>query len=225
MLDWRALKLLDVQLPSNLMSRPSKMSQVKSGLRLAALILVGFVVAGMFFGGADYLFFPSAHSRWLGLIFLVISTPVMVLTMNRWVKVMAGFLGLAVLNGLLSISTGHVLANPTMPISHLYASSLTLFFALAAILTGKMKDRRLGLVDRISVMAFLCSLAFLISYQTQREAAKSAPLNATAFTLMGISLSCLFAAWAVDHIQRRRRHNASSHHDLGSSVSSPADPV
>jgi len=206
------------------MLRPSKMSQVKSGLRLAALILVGFVVAGMFFGGADYLFFPSAHSRRLGLIFLVISTPIMVLTMNRWVKVMAGFLGLAVLNGLFSISTGHVLANPTMPISHFYASSLTLFFALAAILTGTMKNRRLSLIDRISVMAYLCSLAFLISYQTQREEAKSAPLNATYFILMGIGLSCLFAAWAVDYIQRHRGHSRLRPHLRGPG-GSPADPI
>src|SRR5260370_10824987 len=106
------------------MQKPGKMSQVKSGLRLATFILVGFVVGAMFFGGADYLFFPGDHSRWLGIVFLVISTPIMVLTIERWGRVMAGFLGLAVLNGLLSIWTGHVLANPTMPISHLYAFSL-----------------------------------------------------------------------------------------------------
>jgi hypothetical protein len=178
------------------MSKATKISQVKSGFRLATLLLIGFVVGGMFFAGVNYLFFPAGHSRTLGFIFLLLSTPVMVTTMDRWVRVMAGFLGLAVLNGLLSISSGHVLANPTMPISRLDALYLTLFYAVAAILGSSMKHRRLSPVDRISVMAFLCSLAFLISYQAKLEALKSVLFDAIAFTLMGTSLSCLFVGWA-----------------------------
>lgn len=186
------------------------MSQVKSGFRLAGLVLVGFVVGAMFFGGVASLFFPSVHSRWLAPVFLVISVPIMFLTMERWVKVMAGFLGLAVLNGLLSISSGHVLASPTMPISRLDALYLTIFYAMAATLTSTMKARRLTLMDRISVMAFLCSLAFLISYQAQLEAAKSALFNATGFALMGVSLCCLCVAWAHNRFQRRRAQGSRS---------------
>jgi hypothetical protein len=179
------------------------LSQARNGLRLAALILVGFVIAAMFFAGAGFLFFPSVHSRWFGAISLIISMPIMVLTINRWIKVMAGFLGLAVLNGLLSISSGHVLANPSMPISRLDALYLTLFYTVAAILTSTMKDRRQSLMDRISVMAFLCCLAVLISYQARLEAVKSAPFNATAATLMVISLCCLFVAWVYDRLPNR----------------------
>jgi hypothetical protein len=123
---------------------------------------------------------------------------------------MAGFLGVAVLNGLLSLSSGHVLANPTMPISRLDALYLTLFYAIAVILATTIAGRRLNLVDRISVMAFLWSLAFLISYQAQLEAAKSALFNATAFMLIGISLFCLFVAWVYNHLQHRRGHSSRS---------------
>ena len=196
------------------MERPNTISQVKNGLRLAALILIGFVVAAMFFGGVMRLYFLGvAHrSSWSGhfaivtSVFLLVSVPIMFVTMNRWVKVMAGFLGLAVLNGLISLATGHVLANPTMRISHPYALSLTLFFAVAAVLAGKLKNRTLGVVNRVSVMAFLFSLGILISYQGQRELTKSAPLNNTYFILMGICLCCLLIAWWYGRLQRRSGH-------------------
>ncbi len=192
------------------------MSQVKSGLRLAALILTGFVVAGMFFGGVMRLYllgdaglssWSSRHTTIVALVFLAVSIPIMFVTMNRWLKVMAGFLGLAVLNGLISLGTGHVLANPTMPIPRLYALSLMLFFAAASVLTGKMKADKLSLVHRILVMAFLFSLGILISYQAQRELTKSTPFSSAYFILMGVSLCCLLIAWGYDRIQRRRGHN------------------
>jgi peptidoglycan/LPS O-acetylase OafA/YrhL len=144
--------------------------------------------------------------------------------MNRWLKVMAGFLGLAVLNGLISLGTGHVLANPTMPISRLYALSLTFFFAAASVLAGKMKNRKLSVVDRILVMAFLFSLGILISFQGQRELTKSEPFNSAYFILMGIALGCLPVAWGYDRLRRRRGHNLPGHH-LEGPAGSPADPT
>jgi hypothetical protein len=186
------------------MSNPSKMSQVQSGFRSVALILIGFVVGGMFFGGVASLLSPNATSRWLGPVFLIISTPIMILTMKRWAKVMAGFLGLAVLNGLVSLSSGHVLANPTMPISRPDALYLTVFYATATMLAATITQRTLNLVDRISVMAFLYSLAFLITYQARLETAKSALFNATAVTLIGIGLCCLLVPWVYNHFQHRR---------------------
>jgi len=189
--------------------RIDKMSQVKSGLRLVALVLVAFVVGAMFFGGAGSLFSPSGHSRWLALVFLIVSIPIMILTMNRWVKVMAGFLGLAALNGLLSIWSGHVLGNPTLPISRLDALYLTVYYVIAATLTSTMKDRTLSLMDRISIMAFVFGLALLISYQAQLEAGRSAILDSNAFTLMGMSLCCLFAGWSFN-LHDHRAHDPRS---------------
>ena len=90
----------------------NKMSHVTSGFRLTGLVLIGFVAAVMFFGGVIGLLFPEAVDRtsWTGRhtavvtpIFLTVSIPIMLVTMNRWLKVMAGFLGLAVLNGLISL--------------------------------------------------------------------------------------------------------------------------
>ena len=193
------------------------MSQLKSGLRLAGLTLVFFGIAGLFFAGVSRAFFPASHSRVLGLAFLVISVPVMVVTMNRWVKVLAGLLALAVLNGLISISTGHLLANPTRPMSKLDALYMTVFFAAAAALASTLKGRKLDLVDRIAVLAFVSSLALLMEYEGT-HLRPGAPLASTDFTLMGIGLCCLLIAWGYGRLQRRRGHNATGQH-----VAGPAD--
>src|SRR2546422_675529 len=204
------------------MQKPGKMSQVKSGLRLAGLTLVFFGIAGLFFAGVNYSFFPAGHSRALGLVFLIISAPVMVVTMNRWVKVLAGLLALAVLNGVISISTGHLLANPTQPVSRLDMVYFTLFFGLSAVLAGTLKGRRLTALDRTSVMAFLFSLACWFGYRGTRSV--HAPPNEADFILMGIGLGCLLVAWGYGRLHRRRGHDLPGHH-LGDPAGSPADPI
>ena len=148
----------------------------------------------------------------------------MVVTMNRWVKVLAGLLALAVLNGVLSISTGHLLANPTQPMSRLDALYITVFFAVAAALASTLKGRKLNLVDRIAVLAFVSSLALLMEYEGT-HLRPGAPLASPDFTLMGIGLCCLLVAWGYGRLQRRRGHNRPGHHHLGGPAGSPADPT
>jgi hypothetical protein len=201
------------------MQKPGTMSQVKSGLQLAALTLLFFVIAGLFFAGVAYSFFPTGHSRALGLIFLIISVPVLVVTMNRWVKVLAGLLALAVLNGLITMGTGHLLANPTQPISRVDALFMTVLFAVAAALASTLKGRRLNLVDRIAVMAFVSILAWLICYEGARIT-----LASTDFVLMGLGLCCLAIAWGYDRLQRRRGRGLPGH-DLGGPAGSPVGPI
>jgi len=205
------------------MQKPGTMSQVKSGLRLAGLTLVFLGIAGLFFAGVSYSFFPAGHSRALGLVFLITSVPVMVVTMNRWVKVLAGLLALAVLNGVLSISTGHLLANPTQPVSRLDALYITVFFAVAAVLASTLKGRKLNLVDRIAVLAFVSSLALLIEYEGT-HLRPGAALATIDFTLMGIGLCCLLITWVYGRLQRRRGHNLPGHH-LRGPIDSRANPT
>jgi hypothetical protein len=221
--DYSALKLSVVPFIGSHMQKPGTMAQVKSGLRLAGLTLLFFGIAGLFLGGVNYSFFPASHSRALGLVFLIISAPVMVVTMNRWVKVLAGLLALGVLNGVLSISTGHLLANPTQPMSRLDAVYMTVFFAAAAVLASTLRGRKLNLVDRIAVLVFVSSLALLMGYEGA-HVRPGAPLASTDFTLMGIGLCCLLIAWGYSRLQRRRGHNLPGH-KVGGPAGSPAGPA
>jgi hypothetical protein len=221
--DYSALKLSVVPFIGKRMQKPGTMSQVKSGLQLAALTLLFFVIAGLFFAGVAYSFFPTGHSRALGLIFLIISVPVLLVTMNRWVKVLAGLLALAFLNGLITMGTGHLLANPTQPMSRLDALYMTVFFAVAAALASTLKGRKLNLVDRIAVLAFVSSLALLMEYEGTHFR-PGAPLAITDFSLMGIGLCCLLIAWGYGCLQRRRGHNLPGH-DVGGPAGSAVGPI
>lgn len=221
--DYSALRLSAVPFIGSPMQKSGTMSQVKSGLQLAALTLLFFAIAGLFLAGVAYSFFPTGHSRALGLVFLIISAPVLIVTMNRWVKVLAGLLALGVLNGVLSISTGHLLANPTQPMSRLDALYMTAFFVAAAALASTLKGRKLNLVDRIAVLAFVSSLAVLMGYEGS-HGRPGAPLTNTDFALMGIGLCCLLIAWGYGRLQRRRGHNLPGHH-VGGPADSPAGPT
>jgi hypothetical protein len=177
-------------------------SQVVGGLRLAALTLAGLGVAGLFFGGVAYAFFPTGHSRILGWVFLIISTPVMIVEMNRWVKALPGILGLAVLNGVLMLSTGHALGSRFVPISRLDVLGITLFFAASAVLSQAFKGRELNLVDRIALLAFVSSIASRMGFTARIPATggvASAPSkDPLTFIALGIGLCCLLVAWAYD---------------------------
>jgi hypothetical protein len=209
------------------MQKPGTMSQVKNGLRLAVLTLVFFGIAGLFFAGVNYAFFPTGHSRALGLVFLIISTSVMVVEMNRWVKVLPGILGFAVLNGLIMLFTGHLLNDSSIPISRLDALVITLFFLGSSQLSRTFKDRKLNVIDRVALLAFAFSVPLLIGFNSTREEVKgrSAPLDSIEFITMGIGLCCLLIAWVYERIQRRRSQDASGHHHLGGPAGSPADPI
>lgn len=198
------------------MATRTKMSQVKSGLRLAGLVVLSFFVAGMFFGGVAMLCFPGTidssyflgrYPSVFGPVFLSVSMPTMIATMNRWVKIFGGFLALAVVNGAISIMSGHLLANPTQPVSRLDAFYLTAFFATAAALAWTVGRRKLSVVDRISVMSFLFIFGCQLGYKGPRDVVKIAPLNATDFTFMGFGLSCLLVAWGYNRLQRGQVSN------------------
>lgn len=188
------------------MQKSETMLQVKNGLRLAGLMLLFFAIAGMFFAGVAYAFFPTGHSRALGLALLIISVPIMAATLNRWAKVLAGLLALGVLNGLLSIWTGHLLANPNQPISRLDALYVTVFYAIAAVLSSTLKGRVLNFVDRIAALSFVFCLALLMEYEGI-HVRPGAPLGGIDFTLMGIGLCCLLTAWGDRRFQHRRGHH------------------
>ncbi len=228
---WPGLKSLDVVLNVDFMDKPkTTMSQVKSGVRLAGLSLLFILVAYLFFGGTALLFFPAAVDRnsFLGQhaliaapIFLVVSITIMIATMNRWVKVLAGLLAFGVLNGLISISTGHLLANSDQSMSRLDAVYLTVFFAATAVLASTLRERKLSVVDRIAILAFVFTFAMLMGYEGAFRR-QGASLTRIEFALMGIGFSCLLIAWGYDRFLRRSDHDLP---DRDSHAGPAADPT
>ena len=197
------------------MNRSGNESQIKRGFRMAALTLVFFFVAVLFFGGMQIVFFPNSidsdsfigHHHSMGWGLLIGSAAIMAITVQGWARVLAGLLALAVLNGMLSFSTGHLMANPARPISRLDALYVTAFFAVAAGLASTLKGRKLNVVDRACVLVFVFIFAYLLEFEgSQSVGGRIAPLHATDFALMVAALSCLLLVYVLDYSERRRGH-------------------
>ncbi|MGH9812560.1 MAG: hypothetical protein ACRD4T_05435, partial [Candidatus Acidiferrales bacterium] len=109
-------------------------AQVRNGVRLAGLGLFSLLVAGIFMAGILYTFFPEGRSRALGGAFLAASIPVMVMSMERWIRPFSGVLILAVLNGLIMLFTGRLLHDPGVSISRLDMVVMILFFICSIVL-------------------------------------------------------------------------------------------
>jgi hypothetical protein len=183
------------------MAQGTKASQVKNGLRLAGLIILSFLIACFFFGGIAMVCFPQSvdrtsfwgsHSSLAGPIFLCFSSVVMFVTIDRWMKILVGFLALAVVNGLITLVSGHLLGNATQPVSRMDALYFTVFFAAATILAWQLGKRTLTALDRLLVMAFLFGVGCLLGYEGLRDISRIAPLGGVDFSFMAACLFFLF---------------------------------
>jgi hypothetical protein len=184
-------------------------------VRSAALLLYFLGIGGLFLVGIQIVCFPSRidpssflgrHSLISGWVLLTISAAIVIVEMQRWVKVLPGILVFAVLNGLIMLFTGHLLNNASIGVSRFDVTVLTVFFAVSSYLSRTFKDRKLRVIDRIALFIFVSSIAwFLVSDSTRITATGRLPrLAAPDFVLMGMSLCCVFVAWGYDRAQQRR---------------------
>jgi hypothetical protein len=174
------------------MKSAGKIAEVKSGLRLAGMVLLGGAWLGLVFGGMGIAFTPSPHPPLIGWLLLVVAALIFVTTMDRWVKAFPGILGWGIVGGILTIAGGHALNHPEVPVRRLDATIMTLLIAASAIVSNTF-NRKLRILDRIAVFSF----AFCFFWEAVDDRFKLTPL--------GIGFGSLLAAWAFDFIQRWRR--------------------
>jgi hypothetical protein len=181
------------------------MEQVQDGFRSAGLILYFLAVAGCFFAGFAYVFFPTGHSRVLGGVLLVTSSVVMLIEMNRWVKTLPMILRYAVLMGFLTLWSGHPVGKPSETMPRAESLALLAFYGFSAALTKPLRERKLNWGDRFAVMLFVLSLAWAAGYDAYglHAGTRSAAPNPISFLIMGVGLITLIVAWGFDRGQRR----------------------
>jgi hypothetical protein len=106
---------------------------------------------------------------------------------------------LGVINGIITLADGHAVNNPQVPVSRLDALMLIVFCATSSVISRTFTKRRLHVVDRVALFAFI------FCFFWQAAAPKMMRLA------VGLALGCLLLAWACDRIrQRRQPGNASS---------------
>lgn len=178
------------------MRRADITGNIEVGVTRAATILASLAIAALFLGGVTYLFFSNEHSKIVGFIFLIFSTVVMIITIDQWVKPLAGILGLAILNGLFMLTTGHLLDRSSVRISRVDNLILLVYCVLACSFVMALAKRRLATPDRAAVMAFAFSFALLLGHGSTRiTGTTTGPLRASDFGFMVSGLLCLFTAW------------------------------
>jgi hypothetical protein len=173
--------------------------QVASSLRISLYILFGFAVAVMFFGGIGAITHPErissgsfllkrlqigSYSFLSGWIYLAISIAILVLTIDRWVKILPGFFAYSTLGAIIMLS-GRYNGRPVSPREAWFG----LFFTIStAALSFTFLGRKLDIIDRVALMTFLCCLAISMT-----------PNPSTMFASASIGLTALLLAWAINY--------------------------
>lgn len=179
------------------MGKRTVKDQVIKGALLTAKVLLVWATAGMFWIGIYVIFSPgrvrpealSARSLVVGSVLLVMSTAILLFTIDRWVKIIPGVMGYATLGGLIMLFSGHY---GRILVPWRVALILTLFTIASAGLSLTFQERKLNVVDRVALMAFVSCLAIATT-----------PSVSTMLTALSIGFAFLLFAWVLDRIRRR----------------------
>ena len=96
-----------------------------------------------------------------GWAMLAIAAGVAYLTMNQWAKVLSGWLVVSVLNGLLTIESGHLVNQPDKPLARSTAATMTFCLAASAFFASTFVSRKLTTIDRI-MLTCVCALYLFV---------------------------------------------------------------
>ncbi len=166
--------------------------------------LLGLTVFFLFLLGIDYSFFPSDHSRSTGYVYLAISAPLIVVTTGRWPRYVAGLLGYGFLRGLVLLGGDHFPGTPSVIYSWAERLFLLSYCAAGALLVVTFENRKLRIVDRVALCAFVLSacLGTILADPTLSGVQETAAHQAVGAGVTAVGLGGLATAWAYDRARR-----------------------
>ncbi len=135
---------------------PSRL--VMTGWFFLFLLLI-VVISGGIATGLGY----SPRPRPVGWVLIIVGLGAATFTVDRWAKVLPGIFGIATLNGLIILISGHALNQPATQVPRLVGGLLTLVMAGASFITASFADRHLTNTDRAAYLGVLtCFVAMLV---------------------------------------------------------------
>lgn len=182
-----------------MMSRNTVGSQAVDGLRLAGGWLLGMGWLALVFAGMAVVSTPSPHPPALGWALLGIAATVLLLTMDKCVRVFPGLLPYGALGSTLILVNGPAANHPEVMDPWLEAVALILFFTTATALSFTFAKHKLTLPDRIALFVFVVCFFW------------QAVVPRLILSALGIGFSCLVAAWVYDHTRRKHSRIVHSH--------------
>ena len=145
--------------------RKSPSRLVITGWFFLFLLLI-VVISGGIATGLGY----SPRPRPLGWVLFIVGLGIGAFTVDRWAKVLPGIFGIATLNGLIILISGHALNQPAIQVPRLVGVLFTVVMAGASFITASLADRHLTNTDRAAYLGILaCFVAMLVCVMTSVE--------------------------------------------------------
>ncbi len=160
-------------------SNPIKQGLLRSlsWLSVIAWLIVAFIAVGVAASQTPY---PTA----VGWIVLAMLMGIAAITAERWVRVLPGVLGVAALNALYSLVSGHFGLNPPKPIARPIAAVMMAALMGSAYLATGYMNRGLTKADRASLA---CAIGSLLVGFSQQQLAAPATVAIVAFLAAGLA--------------------------------------
>ena len=171
--------------------------EVINGFRLTGGILLGFLLMSVLVVGTGVALFRLESSRLssrpLAFALAAVAFACIALMVRRWAKYFAGWIGYGVLNGLLMISSGHLVNDPAVRVSRPFAVTMTLLTLVSALVCLRFTETyRLNRVDKVALLVWI--LAFTVA------------ANAERYGLVAFAISC--AGLVGAYLYSRSRYHA-----------------
>jgi hypothetical protein len=139
--------------------------QTEGSSRLAItgwLFLFCFLIV-MISGGIATVLGYTPRSQTFGWVFVAIGVSVAMISIKRWAQALPGIFGLATLNSLIILITGHALNQPGVPVPRGDGVLLTAVMVVATVATWEFAGPSLTVSDRAACVGILsCFVAVVV---------------------------------------------------------------
>jgi len=144
------------------------------GFQVGGGIVLGIILMGSVLGGSQIALgvVPgSTLSRWEGLLAALLAFVLVCLLIRWWAKYFAGWIGYTVWNGLIMISTGHLLNNPSITVPRWWSVSTTALVFVSALVCVRFANTNvLSLIDKASLIFWLVMFTAAIDIDSTHAA-------------------------------------------------------
>jgi hypothetical protein len=113
---------------------------------------------------------------------------------DHWARYFAGWVGYSVLNGLLMLTSGHLVNNPSIPVPRWWSLSAIAMAVVTALCCARFSEKyKLTLLDKSALMAWL--LAFVLAVNV--ENVRTVRHHIVGAAIMWVGCIAVVIAWAV----------------------------
>jgi hypothetical protein len=100
--------------------------------------------------------------RPLGWVLFIAGSVAAFVTVDRWANALPGIFGVATLNWIIILTSGHALNQPSVRVPRLIGASSTVLAASASVATARFQERDLGKLDRAACLGILSCFVAMV---------------------------------------------------------------